>query len=109
MAIQFKEHTSFLSTNNKNKIKVGELNCPIAAVTKERKVLVTQEQVVQAADDDFSSITLTATVVLMNEITEKGGNSWYRGKTYLLIKITATEPSSAMRNATELKETLLKK
>ena len=71
MAIQFKEHTSFLSTNNKNKIKVGELNCPIAAVNRERKVLVTQEQVEQAADQDFSSITLTPPVVLMNEIPEK--------------------------------------
>ena len=56
MAIQFKEHTSFLSTNNKNKIKVGELNCPIAAVNRERKVLVTQEQVVQAADHEFSCV-----------------------------------------------------
>lgn len=63
----------------------------------------------QAADHDFSSITLTPTVVLMNEIPERDGNSWYRGKTYVFIKIATTEPSSAMRTAAELKETFLKK
>ena len=66
MTIQFKEHTSFLSTDDKDKIKVGEPNCPIAGVTRRRKVLVAHGQVVQAADHDFSSIT----VVLMNEIPE---------------------------------------
>ena len=60
-------------------------------------------------DHVFSSITLTASVVLMNEIPGKVDDSWYQGKPYVFIKITATEPSSVMRNAAELKETFLKK
>ena len=46
MAIQFKEHTSFLSTNDKKKCN-GERNCPSAVVTRGRKVLVAYGQVVQ--------------------------------------------------------------
>ena len=109
MTSKFKEHTSSLSTNDKNKIKVDETNYPIAAVTRGRKVLVAHERIVQAADHDFLVITLTPTVVLMNEIPQKADDSWYRGKPYLFIKITATELSSAIRNAAELKKTLLKK
>ena len=109
MTCKFKEHTSSLSTNDKNKIKVDETNYPIAAVTRGRKALVAHERIVQAADHDFLVITLTPTVVLMNEIPQKADDSWYRGKPYLFIKITATELSSAIRNAAELKKTLLKK
>ena len=109
MTSKFKEHTSSLSTNDKNKIKVDETNYPIAAVTRGRKALVAPERIVQAADHDFLVITLTPTVVLMNEIPQKADDSWYRGKPYLFIKITATELSSAIRNAAELKKTLLKK
>ena len=109
MTSKFKEHTSSLSTNDKNKIKVDETNYPIAAVTRGRKALVAYERIVQAADHDFLVITLTPTVVLMNEIPQKADDSWYRGKPYLFIKITATELSSAIRNAAELKKTLLKK
>ena len=46
MAIQFKYNASFLSTDGKNKIKVVEVSCVIAAVTRGRKVLVAHEQVV---------------------------------------------------------------
>ena len=45
----------------------------------------------------------------MNEILEKVDDSWYWGKPCMFIKITATESSSVMRNAAELKETRLKK
>ena len=44
-----------------------------------RKVLVAHGQVVQAAYHDFPSITLSTTVVLMNEIPEKIDDLWYRG------------------------------
>ena len=40
---------------------------------------------------------------------KKVDDSWYKGKSHVFIKITGTEPSNAMRNPTELKETLLNK
>ena len=65
MILAFKEFSTFISTNDKNKIKVGEPNCPIAAVTQGKKVLVAEGQVLQAADHNFASITRTPTVTLI--------------------------------------------
>ena len=67
MAIQFKEPTSFLSTDDKP-------NCRIAAVTRGRKVLVAQDKLCKQPIN-FSSITLTPTDFLMNEIPEKVDDS----------------------------------
>ena len=60
-----------LSTDDKNKIKVGEPNCPISTVAHGKKVLFAQGQVLQAADHDFASTTLTPTVILLHDIPEK--------------------------------------
>ena len=57
LAVQFAQHVAFLSTDDKNKIKVGEPNCPISAVTRGKKVMVSLGHVVKAADHDFASIT----------------------------------------------------
>ena len=109
IAIRFKDFTAFISTDDKNKIKVGEPDCPIAAVTRGKKVLVAHGHVVQAADHDFSSITLTPTVVLLNDVPNTVDDSWYRGQPFVYIKITATEPSTALRNAVEIENALIKK
>ena len=110
MILAFKEFSTFISTDDKNKIKVGEPNCPTAAVTRGKKVLVAEGQVLQAADHDFASITLTPTVILLYDVPEKIDGSWYRGqRPAVRLKITATEPSTAIRNAAEIKEVLLSK
>ena len=56
LAVAFKDYTAFVSTDDKNKIKVGEPDCPVSAVTRGRQVLVARGQVVQTADHDFSSL-----------------------------------------------------
>ena len=63
----------------------------------------------QAANHDFASITLTPTVTLLHDFPEKIDGLWYRGQPYVYLKITATEPSTAIRNAAEIKEVLLSK
>ena len=63
----------------------------------------------QAANHDFASITLTPTVTLLHDFPEKIDGSWYRGQPYVYLKITATEPSTAIPNAAEIKEVLLSK
>ena len=45
--------------------------------------------------------------MLSHTIPNKVDDSWYRGKPYVFLKITATEPSTALRNAAELKDVLL--
>ena len=109
MAIQFKEHTSLLSTNDKKKCNVTvNVIAQLLMWPEEEKSWCLMDKL-RKPDHVFSSIALTATVVLMNEIPGKVDDSWYRGKPYVFIKITATEPSSVMRNAAELKETFMKK
>ena len=61
----------------------------------------------QSTDDDFSPLTLIPTVVLSHEIPDDINGSRYRGQPYVFIKVSATEPSSALRNAAELKSVLI--
>ena len=63
----------------------------------------------QAADHNFASITLIPTIILLHDAPEKIDGSWYRGQAYVYLKITATEPLTAMCNAAEIKEVLLSK
>ena len=52
---------------------------------------------------------LTPAVILINDIPESIEKSWYRGKACVGIKMTATDPSSALRNATEIAKVLINK
>ena len=65
-----------------------------------------KNQVFQVADHDLSSVTLIPTVGLMHEIPDEVDKSWYRGTPYVYLKITATDPSSALRNAAEIEDML---
>ena len=97
-----------VSTDDKNKIKVGEPNYPISAVTR-GKVLVAHGQSLQASDHDFSKISLVPTVVLIHEIPNSIDESFYRRIPYVYLKIHATEPSYAIRNAKEIADALIEK
>lgn len=76
MILDFKKYISFKRTDDKNKTKVGEPNCPLSVRTCGKKVLVAQSQVLQAADHNFASITFTPTVILLHDISEKINQSW---------------------------------
>ena len=64
---------------------------------------------VQSADHDFAAITLVPTVVMIHDLPPKIDQSWYRGQPYIYVKITATEPSSALRNSVGIENALIKK
>ena len=87
----------------------SQVVCPISAVTHGKKVLVAYEQVVQSADHDFAAIVLVPAVVMIHDLPPTIDQSWYRGHLYIYVKITATEPSSALRNSVEIKNALIKK
>ena len=101
IAIRFNEHSTFASTNNKSKIKVGEPGYPISTVRRAENILVAKAYAAQLADHNFSSMTITSTVALISDIPPKIDNSSYRGPHYEFLKITATELSSTLRNAAE--------
>ena len=68
-----------MSTDDKCKIKCGEPNFPIAAVTCSKQTLVARGTVFQGADHQMSCTTLVYTVVLTHDIPDDVDKSWYRG------------------------------
>ena len=88
---------------------MGEPGCPMAALPRGRRVLVGNNQIFQVADHDFSNLSLIPTVILVNEIGESVDNSWNCGQPNVLVKITAICPSTALRNAREIADVLIKK
>ena len=106
LAVQLKEYSAFVSTDDKCKIKCGKPNFLIVAVTHGKQVLVARGTVCQAADHEMSCITLVRTVALTHDILDDVDKSWYRGIPHVYLKITATELSSALRNAVEIEENI---
>ena len=48
-------------------------------------------------------------MILANVIPESLGKSWYHGRACIGIKISATDPSTALRNAAEVVNVLIEK
>ena len=100
---------SFICTDDKHKILVGECGFPVATLPRGRWVLVGKNDVFQVADHDFSNLSLIPTVILTNHISESAEDSWYRGEPNVLLKITAISPSRALMNAREVADVLIVK
>ena len=106
MAVRSSDDCTFLSKDEKCKIKVGDPKFPVSAVTRGKRVLVSKDQLFQVADHDMSSITLTQTVLLSRNMPDDVDQSWYCDIPCVYPKITATNPSSALRNAAEIESVL---
>ena len=106
-AINIRDICCLTCTDKKHKIDVGESNFPSAAVPQGKQVLVACNEAFQVGDHNFSTISLIPTVTLINDIPESIEKSWYHGKACVGIKMTATDPSSALRNATEIAKVLI--
>ena len=74
-----------------------------------KKVRVAKDQIFQSANHDFASIPLVPTVVMIHNLPSSVDQFCYRSKPYVYIKITASEPSSAIRNSVEIERALIKK
>ena len=96
-AIDITYLASFICTDNKHKILLGQPGFPLSALPCGRRVLVGKNQVYQVGDHNFSKISLKTTVLLLNTIPETVDGSWYWGKPMRSLKISATNPSSALR------------
>ena len=78
-AVSICDLVSFICTNNKHKISVGEPGFPVATLPCGHRVLAGKNEVFQVADCDFSNLSLIPTVILINHISESIEDSWYRG------------------------------
>ena len=105
--ITHKDHAALVSIDDKNKIKIGEPKCLITAATRGKRMLVATNQLLQAADHDFSTISVTPTVVLLHHIPADVEDSWYHGIPNIYLKLHATESSAAVRNAKEITDVII--
>ena len=83
---RFREYYVFFS--------VGEPGTPLAAVERGRQVLFSMGQAFQAADHDFSKMTLTPSVIFDLKVPATIEGSFYGGKVHVPLKDSVFTPSS---------------
>ena len=108
MAVQLRDISNFTCTDDKHKVPIGEPGYPLSALPRGRRVLVATNESYQVGDHDFTKINVIPIVILLNNMPEKIEDFWFRGKPYILLKITTISPSTALRNAREIADALIK-
>ena len=102
----FRENSSFLSIDDKHRIKIGEPNFPVAAAERGRRVAVRMTKSFEVGDHDFTKFSLIPSVCLVITIPETVSDSWYRGRVFVGIKDAIFQPYSPIHHATEIIATL---
>ena len=105
-SIKFRDHLTFTSLDDKHTMKVGEPQCPVAAVERGKQVLVSKDKKLTVADHDLTRLTLTPSVAMIIDVPESIEGSFYRGRVFVLFKENAFQPSSPRRHMAELKKIL---
>ena len=101
-AIICRDFCNFICLDNKHRVKVGEPEVPVAAVERGRQVLVSKNERMVVADQDFTKFSLIPSVIFQVNIPEEISETWYTGQVYIGFKDAVFEPSSPIRHATEL-------
>ena len=70
-AVSIRGICSFVCTDDKHKISMGQPNFPLGALPRGRRVLVEINESFQVGDHDFTTISLISTVILVNDIPER--------------------------------------
>ena len=89
-ACMFKDHTDFVSCDDKHTIKVGERNFPVAAVDRGRKVLCRlsgDKKSYKVADHDFTKSSITPSVHMSIDIRIISKEAFIEGKYMWVSKI----------------------
>lgn len=108
MAVEHRTVSTFVCLDDKAKVPIGEPGQPISTGVRPRPGIVgTSTEVLQALDHDQASRgSLTPSVVLLCDIPESVGGSFYGGELHVLVKDSVLEPSNPFRHATELSQVL---
>ncbi len=78
-ALIVRDYSSFVSIDDKHKIKVSEPGYPIAAAERGKRVLVREDEFLTVGDHDFSKFGLIPSVVFVMNIPEVISDSWFSG------------------------------
>ncbi|CAB4028704.1 Hypothetical predicted protein [Paramuricea clavata] len=106
LAVKFREVATFACLDDMHRIKVGEPGFPVAAAERGRRVLVRDGASFEVGDHNFTKFSLVPSVALVNGIPSALEDSWYCEQVIVTLKEGAFEPSSPLRHAAELKQSL---
>ena len=107
LAVHLREHATFVSLDDKHRVKVGEPGLPVAAAERGKRVLVSRDSSFEVGDHDFTLFSMIPSVCFIIDIPETIESSWYRGQVLVGLKEAAIEPSSPSRHCTEVNDILL--
>lgn len=103
-AVQYKSNLIFVSVDDKAVIPVGEPDCPVATGVRGHNhslVPLDGPQLV-ALDHDFHINGIVPSVAFVVDVPENHSDSFFNGHAYVTLKDKVTQPSSALRHASEL-------
>ena len=112
-AMAHRDTSTLFSIDAKCKVSVGELDFPIASVTRSKKVIIGINQSFEVGDHDFSKILIIPDTVFVQKIPknkeqddEGFQSSSFSGKAFYTFKNMVTQGSSALWGAVEMAENL---
>ena len=108
-AVKYRNEVLLLSVDDKCIVPVGEPNCPISTGVRghNRSLVPATGPQLQALDHDFHLHGIVPSVAFVIDIPERVSDTFYRGHAYVTSKDKVTQPSHALRHATELTELVL--
>ena len=87
MAVKYREHSLFLSCDDKAKIEVGEPSYAISSGVRGKKSIIPATSYLGALDHDMNQKgTFTPSVVMSCDIPENITDTFYRGQVYVGLK-----------------------
>jgi len=107
-AIQFRKITNFIFLDDKHRYKVGESGFPVAAVEREKKIIVSRDTTFAVADHNYTKTGIIPSIAMICNIPESINSDFYAGKVCIRLKDPIFQPSSPLHHATELYHILLK-
>ena len=78
-SITLRDVCSFVSLDDKHKVKIGEPNYPVAAAERGKRIIVRSDEVLSVGDHDFTKFSLVPSVIFILNIPEEISDSWYSG------------------------------
>ena len=101
-SLKYRNFVSFVCMDDKHTCKVGEPNCPVAAVERGKQVIVGLNESFQVADHDFCKLSLTPSVALLVNLPNDMEGSFYDGQVSVTLKENCFEASSPLCHVTGL-------
>ena len=98
--------TTYMSVDNKAIVPVGEPKAPVSTGVRghNRSLVPVVGPQFEALDHDFHLHGIVPSVAFSIDIPESATDSFYRGQPFVTNKNKVTQPSSALRHASEMKD-----